>query len=506
MNDFLVLLVEDEAKYSDLISETLQKIGIDKLAIKITECYEEARDSINSVTSYDVAIIDLNIPSNQEHSDEPGMDLLTDVQNSHHNKNCSVIVLSNVMNPGRARTALKKKGAYDALEKSEFDNLTFPSVIYSALVRARVKQADTSAKERHRLTVYSANSSFTRAELSGPALKITYRPSQPRSFEAEDLSRRMDDLQLRIESAQAGDWRTEARSIGQAIQRAIQGEPEIFQALTVAQTGKPVGGLWLEWSGTASSLSIPFELLHQKEFAAQKYLLTRRIEDVAAFGERTESWREFMSRFELSSKELRILLVVDGKSDLPAARAEGRELQEAFTHSLSLFGVKPQIKMLLGYETLHRNVRQAFREHSPHIFHYAGHSDFDSQTPEKSPLSLADRNLNAAALKTLVEDAPELRLVFLSSCLSARSGASGYGDFQGFFEALTQAGVPTVLGYRWTVNDVSAKALALSFYRHLWHTFCPAEAIWQARREFPLRAQGLDDETWASLVLLMQNP
>jgi CheY-like chemotaxis protein len=506
MNDIQVLIVEDDAGFRDLISDTLQKIGIAESAITITECYEEARDAINSVSRYDVAIIDLNMPSNQEHADEPGMDLLTDVQTSPHNKHCSVIVLSGNMNVERARTALKIEGAYDVLEKSDFDNLTFPDVIRPALLRARIKQADAHAKKRHRLTIYSANNSFTRAELAGPGLKITYRPSQPLSFDAEDLSRRMDNLQLRIESAPAGDWREEARSIGRAIQRAIQDAPEIFQALTVAQTGKPIGGLWLEWSGTAASLSIPFELLHQNEFAAQKYLLTRRIEEVAAFDERTQSWREFMSRFEHDSKELRILLVVDGTSDLPAAGAEGRELQEAFIRSLSLFGIKPNIKMLVGDETLHHNVGQAFREHSPHIFHYAGHSNFDSRTPEKSPLLLADRTLNAAALKTMVEDAPELRLAFLSSCLSARAGTPGHGDFQGFFEALTQVGVPTVLGYRWTVNDVSAKALALSFYRNLWHTFCPAEAIWQARREFSLRSQGLDDETWASLVLLMQNP
>ncbi len=506
MNDIQVLIVEDDGSFSQLISKTLQKIGIAESAIKIAECYEKARDALSSVSRYDVAIIDLNIPSNQFHSDEPGMDLLTDAQKSSHNKNCSVIVLSSYMNFDRTRTALREDGAYDVLEKSDFDNLLFPHVVHSALVRARVKQADARAKERHRLTVYSANCSLTRAELTGPGLKITYRPSQPRSFEAEDLSRRTDDLQLRIVSATAGDWRKEARSIGQAIQRAIQEEPEVFKALTVAQTSKSIGDLWLEWTGTAASLSIPFELLHQNEFVAQRYLVTRRIEEVPAFGVRTQSWREFMARFELGSKELRILLVVDGRSDLPAARAEGRELQEAFTHSLSLFGINPHIKMLLGYETLHHNVAQAFREHSPHIFHYAGHSNFDSQTPDKSPLLLADRNLNAAALKTLVENAPELRLAFLSSCLSARTGATGSGDFQGFFEALTQGGVSTVLGYRWSVNDVSAKALALSFYRNLWLTFCPAEAIWQARREFQLRSQGLDDETWASLVLVMQNP
>lgn len=506
MNDIRVLLVDDVAKFRDLISETLRKIGIPETAITTAECYEEAREAIRSVSSYDLAVIDLNIPSDREHEDEPGMDLLTDAQESEWNKNCSVIVLSDYMNPGRARTALKKRGAYDALEKSEFDNLTFPDLIRPALLRARVKQADTRAKERHRLTVHSAHGSFTRAELTGPGLKITYHPPQPRSFEAEDLSRRMDDLQLQIQLGRAGDWRREARSIGQAIHRAIQEEREIFQALTVAQTGKRVGGLWLEWSGAAASLGIPFELLHQNEFAAQKYLLTRRIEEADAFGERTQPWREFMSHFELGPKELRILLVVDGRSDLPAARAEGQELQEAFARSLPLFGIKPKIKMLMGDETSHGDVTRAFREHSPHIFHYAGHSNFDGQTPEKSPLALADRHLNAAALKTLVEDAPELRLVFLSSCLSARVGAAGDGDFQGFFEALTQVGVPAVLGYRWAVNDVSAKALALSFYHNLWHTFCPAEAIWQARRDFQLRSPGLDDETWASLVLLMQNP
>jgi DNA-binding response OmpR family regulator len=506
MNDFNVLIVEDNLRFSAELSATLQTIGIPESAIKCTESYDDARDAINSVSTYDLAVIDLRIKSNQTHKDEPGMDLLTDVKNSLHNKNCSVIVLSEFMNPERSRTAFKENGAYDALEKSKFNNLTFPNVVRSALLRARVKQAETRAEERYRLIVYSANDSFIRAELAGPGIKTYYRSSHPRPFDANDWSRRVDNLQLQIQAPQLGDWRKEARSIGQAIHKAIQDEPEIFQALTVAQMGKRVGDLWLEWRGTASSLSIPFELLHQHEFIAQKYLVTRRVDNIPAYGERTQAWREFMSRFEHGSKELRILLVVDGRSDLPSARAEGEELQGALKSILPIFGIKPNIKMLLGYETLHSNVVKAFREHSPHIFHYAGHSDFDSNTPEKSPLLLADRDLETSALKTLAEDAPELRLAFLSSCLSARAGAPGYGDFHGFFETLTQVGVPTVLGYRWEVNDSSAKALALSFYRNLWLTLCPAEALWQARREFTFQSQGLNDETWASLVLLMQNP
>jgi len=102
-----------------------------------------------------------------------------------------------------------------------------------------------------------------------------------------------------------------------------------------------------------------------------------------------------------------------------------------------------------------------------------------------------------------------LQLVFLSCCLGARTADSsqvGLGDFYGVLGAIVRADVPTVLGYRWTVADAPAKHLAQVFYETLWRTFSPGEALLQARRSVAMGAHGRDDETWASPVLVVQNP
>jgi CHAT domain-containing protein len=97
-------------------------------------------------------------------------------------------------------------------------------------------------------------------------------------------------------------------------------------------------------------------------------------------------------------------------------------------------------------------------------------------------------------------------MVFLNCCLGARNASHlGRGDFYGMLEAVARAGIPTVLGYRWTVLDASAKRLAEAFYDSLWQTFSPGEALLEARIQATLGLKGLDDESWAAPVMVVQN-
>jgi CHAT domain-containing protein len=164
---------------------------------------------------------------------------------------------------------------------------------------------------------------------------------------------------------------------------------------------------------------------------------------------------------------------------------------------------------LLGIEANYEQVSNALRDGHYHLFHYAGHGLYDETLPEISGLVLHKehglRVLTASDLNTLVSNT-ELQLVFLSCCLGARTASHvGRGDFYGMMEALVNADVPTVLGYRWSVTDKAAFTLAQVFYETLWHTFSPGEALLEARRRATLGPKGLDDETWASPVLVMQN-
>jgi len=63
-----------------------------------------------------------------------------------------------------------------------------------------------------------------------------------------------------------------------------------------------------------------------------------------------------------------------------------------------------------------------------------------------------------------------VRLIYLSCCLGAKTADSLKlleDDFLGLAEGLIQAGVPSVLAFRWPVSDAGAKTLALRFYESL---------------------------------------
>lgn len=105
----------------------------------------------------------------------------------------------------------------------------------------------------------------------------------------------------------------------------------------------------------------------------------------------------------------------------------------------------------------------------------------------------------------LSTDRSPLQLAFLSCCLSARTAQEvGYGDFQGVIDGLAQADVPAILGYRWTVGDEAAMKLAQAFYRSLWRTLSPPQALFEARRGAAKGPQARSDPTWASPILLCQ--
>jgi CHAT domain-containing protein len=111
--------------------------------------------------------------------------------------------------------------------------------------------------------------------------------------------------------------------------------------------------------------------------------------------------------------------------------------------------------------------------------------------------------MKAAELKILL-DRSEARFVYLSSCYGTAMGnerALLDDDFLGLADAVAQAGVPSVLGFRWPVSDAGAPKLALAFYRSLLEQGSPEIALWSARCEL---AVNRNDTTWLSPILIHQ--
>jgi CHAT domain-containing protein len=197
------------------------------------------------------------------------------------------------------------------------------------------------------------------------------------------------------------------------------------------------------------------------------------------------------------------LINADTDGDIPAVEEEASQLADSIKFNLKILGIPQETTLLVGDDVTYNNLRDTLRD-GQHIFHFAGHGDFDKSLPEKSPLILQDRELSAADLKILTQET-ELRFVFLSCCLAARSGRQvGRGDFHGFMHALSQAGVPAALAYRWEVDDASAIELATDFYGFLWRYFCPGQALLQSRQKIASGEDGRDNPTWAAPILLSQ--
>ena len=169
------------------------------------------------------------------------------------------------------------------------------------------------------------------------------------------------------------------------------------------------------------------------------------------------------------------------------------------------------VKLLSASQASYGRVQDELKKTTYDIIHYAGHGFFDAASPEDSYLlfwqdastKTEKLKMKATELKLLL-DQSEARLVYLSCCYGAAAAGNTAlldDDFLGLTDAVVQAGVPSVLGFRWPVSDAGAHKLALSFYRSLLEQGRPDVALWHARREL---AVDRNEPTWLSPILIHQ--
>jgi CHAT domain-containing protein len=243
----------------------------------------------------------------------------------------------------------------------------------------------------------------------------------------------------------------------------------------------------------------------EDEYFALAHILTRRLtQGGPRFTNKSNPFFRFIEKQVEKNDPLRILLAgANTDGNIPAVEEEVLLLADSMRSDLNILGIPLEITLLLGEDVCYARLSDALHD-GQHIFHFAGHGNFDELLPEKSPLMLRDRDLTAADLKLLTQGT-ELQFVFLSCCLAARTSRQvGRGDFHGFLHALSQADVPATLAYRWEVKDDSAIKFSTDFYRFLWRNFSLGQALLSARRKIALGEEGRDNETWASPVLLSQ--
>lgn len=262
--------------------------------------------------------------------------------------------------------------------------------------------------------------------------------------------------------------------------------------------------LSLLFEGSREFLAVPLEFMCSDE--PQEYLILQH--PLARFLCGVSPKREVISPQMLAlTKNLHVLIIASNTlPPIDGADAEARELDNFLRNQNFV-----KVKFIPTERATYESVREELKEGGYDIVHYAGHSIYEAQSPEESGLYFwAEENkqggvvpMKATELKMLLERSGA-RLVYLSSCYGAATGNQSVlldNDFLGLADAIVQAGVPSVLGFRWPASDTGARRLAMAFYRSLLEQGRPEIALWNARCELAIDR---NDTTWLSPILVHQ--
>jgi len=514
MTKLKILIAEDKEEWQKTLCAILENTN---LSLDIDQAYtaKQVEEFIDANT-YDLVIFDIGLPLDDKAllkgEDQICLYLLSKIRADKNNHLCGIIVLTGYGQISDAITSVQEYKVYVYVEKDNFPTYHFPKTVCAAIFQSRLWRIEEVVNNRYQLTIHLNKDSVIGCEVvHGTNILASHMLDRPKIFDCDEFARRGDNLNIFLSTIEGIQrWRPEAKAIGKEIYEQIFSERAFGENLYKAQSNaKSTNDLWIRLNGSANTLAVPFELMHNNlDYLSHQHIFTRSLTGYNIPHKKT--FHLFLKDLEKSNETLRILIAgsnCDGK--IPQVDAEIEILKDEITDSLNHLGIKFKVEPLFTEEASYEKVSEFLRSGNYHIFHFCGHGDFVSQVPENSGIWLLDKSgmpkkLGAAQLNLLTQNSA-LQFAFLNCCLSAGTADRiGGGDFYGIFEALVRAGVPSALGYRWTVLDKSALQLARKFYHKLWRSFSPGESLYYARQEIKFE-QGLNDETWASPVLLMQN-
>ena len=427
-----VLIVEDDQDWQASLQDILNRAYCD-LKFHTESGFEQAKLRIQS-DAFDLIILDLHLPSREPAATDvdAGMRLLREIRQTERNQDCACVVLSAFGTPASTREALTELDVFDFVVKDTFADTDFRSVVRRALFEAASARARELRSGKYLQTFLFTDTHIVLSELIGPNRLQDYVPDNPVHFDAVDLSRRCDELNLFLTppmQAHIHDrWRREARSIGKALYDALTCEGLFGQRLTAARDMPERGSdLWLCFRGSRKSLNVPFELMFDgREYLGLQHPIYRRVTTGGPTALRKVApFHRMLDHLSRDQTKLRILLLAANTPPrIDAVDQEVALLQNNLLRQLQRTGIEAQVDAVFSADSTYDRVEQMLRRSRYHIVHYAGHGRFDDEIAEKSSLFFRHgrgcRQMSAAALKDLLQDS-DTYILYLSCCLGARN-------------------------------------------------------------------------------------
>jgi hypothetical protein len=301
------------------------------------------------------------------------------------------------------------------------------------------------------------------------------------------------------------------RGIGRQLSDAIKlGAPDLLQHFIDASDRQQ-----LIIGTNSEGLKIPFELLtHEKSNLAINTAVSRSLINYRLPSNVHSSFHQLLTSLRDTITPLRVLLVVsDPEASFADAPKEAGAVKLHIEAGCRRLGLDLQVLEIPAKDATVANVEKVLIDRRPvHLWHFTGHGKHFSEDPDASGLVLIgdDGDPEVVPCRRLNRwlKGSGLWLAYLSCCNSFASSGSNRGFSQkyvGTMEAVVDAGVPNVVGFRWSVSDQSAFHLADEFYRQVFEVQTEKDlslAMLEARRAVERRSDFFD--AWASSMLITQ--
>lgn len=487
-----ILVVDDEPDFRNTLSGLLTDAGY-----TVRSAANEG-EALAAVTQepFDFALIDVRLHGGGE-EDESGLSLAMAFRTLE--PQVRIILLTQYVRAKQMVRAIRYHGVVDFIEKTPDVGEQVLKTIAEASEEPK-KSRPERADETTQLSLFLAKDRPLMVRAHGRHVCSMCTPTVLQ-IGVDSYVRRTD-----IARKDPADLRFHVKEIGSDLwDDVFVKHPEAGRAYLEANAKSLSLSLLFETS--REFLRLPLEFIYSDtpaEYLVLQHPLARFVCDA------TPKRRVISPQILALTERLRVLIIASNTE--PPIDGVDDEVQELLKYLRSQDCIPVTAKLIPTKDATYDRVKEELKKHDYDIVHYAGHGSYSAQSPEESSLYFwASENkqgdivpMKAAELKLLLGQS-EARLVYLSSCYSTTTGdqtALLDDDFLGLADAVAQAGVPSVLGFRWPVSDSGACEIALAFYRSLLEQGSPEVALWSARCE--LAAQDRNEPTWLSPILIHQ--
>ena len=497
---YKILVVDDNADFRNTLGGLLSDAG--HTAVRSAANEEEALAAVGR-EPFDFVLIDVRLHGDEE-EDESGLSLAMALRLL--NLQARIVILSRYSGPKSMLRTLRYLGVVDFIEKSPDVGEQVLTTIeaHEEAKRPRFeKTGDTT-----RLSLSLAAGQPLRARARGRHVCSVYTP-KTLQLNIERYARKAEIAKQEIARRDPDHLRFQVKEIGFDLWRDIFAEhPEAVGAYLESRAKSQ--SLVLLFETPREFLRLPLEFVRSD--TPSEYLILQH--PLARFVSDATPKREALSPQMMAlTGKLRVLIIASNTTSntLPLIDGVDTEAQKLYRYLKRQDFIPVNVKLIPTERATYERVRSELRKRSYDILHYAGHGLYNAESPDESSLYFwSEENkqgdvvpMRATELKILLERS-EVRLVYLSSCYGTATGGKAAlldDDFLGLADAVVQAGVPSVLGFRWPVSDEGAPKLALAFYRSLLEQGSPEVALWSARCELAIDR---NDTTWLSPILIHQ--